>query len=699
MRHTLRSIRTACFVFLLLSCAFLFAQETANKPQTSNEQATPQVHGIVVANMDTSANPGDNFYDYANGNWLKRFEIPPDRASFGVFTPLLDLATERTRDIIEELAKGKPAPGSEAQKIADLYHSYMDEDEIEKRGLAPIQPELRKFAAIKNKKELARAFGESLRADVDPLNNTNFYTTRLFGLWVAPGFNDPDHYTPYLLQGGLVLPDRDFYLLDTPQFKEIQQKYKTHIVAMLKLGGISDPEGRAARIYDLEHAIAEKHVSLADNQEMAKANNPWKPADFAAKAPGLDWAEFFRGAGLEKQKLFIVWQPSAFTGEAALVGSTPLETWKDWLTFHYIERYAGLLPKALEEERFNLFGRTLSGVPQQRPRWRRGVGTVDGNLGEAVGKIYAQRYFSPEAKAKMEAMVQNIIEAFRKRIDALDWMAPATKTEAKAKLDTLYVGVGYPESWRDYSALEIKPDDLFGNIWRSGLYEYHFQVGRLGKPVNKREWSMTPQTVNAVNLPLQNALNFPAAILLPPFFDPEAPSAVNYGAIGAVMGHEISHTFDSEGAKIDSHGALRNWWTPADLEHFEKGTQALVNQYDQYQPFPDLHLNGKQTLAENVADVAGLAASHDGYRASMAGKAGPEQGGFNDEQQFFIAFGQTWAQKDRPEALRQQVLTDTHSPAEYRADTVRNLDQWYAAFGIKPGTKLYLGPGDRVQVW
>ncbi|HVP44530.1 MAG TPA: M13 family metallopeptidase [Terriglobales bacterium] len=688
MKPTFRSCRFLFLAAVLLSCAVLFAQEPASKP-----------HGINPASMDRSVEPGDDFFAYANGAWLKRTEIPPDRAGVSVFTPLADLANKRTQDIIQEAAKANPPAGSEARKIADLYNSYMNEEAIEAKGVAPLQPELKKIAAIKDKRELARALGENLRADVDPLNNTNFHTAHLFGLWTAPGFDDPDRYTPYLLQGGLALPDREYYLASSPHMKQVQERYKAHVAAMLKLAGFSEPERRAARIIELEHAIAEKHVSLADNQDVHKANNPWKRADFAAKAPGLDWGEFFRAAGLDKQSHFIVWQPTAFTAEAALVNSAPLETWKDWLAFHLIEEYGGTLPKAFVDERFAMFGKTLTGTPQQRPRWQRGVFVVNGVLGDAVGKIYAQRYFSPEAKAKAEAMVANIIEAFRKRIDALTWMAPATKAEAKAKLTTLYVGVGYPESWQDYSGLEIKPDDLFGNLWRSNLFEYHYHVARLGKPVDKHQWSMTPQTVNAVNLPLQNALNFPAAILMPPFFDPEGPAAMNYGAIGAVIGHEVSHSFDSEGATFDSHGRMRNWWSAEDLDHFKKATQALVQQYNQYKPFPDLAINGQQTLAENVADVAGVAASHDGYRASLGGQAAPEQDGFSGDQQFFIAFAQTWATKVRDAALRQQVLTDSHSPAEYRADTVRNVDAWYAALGVKPGQKLYLPPAERVQVW
>jgi len=468
---------------------------------------------------------------------------------------------------------------------------------------------------------------------------------------------------------------------------------------MLKLAGFTDTDARAERIDDLEHAIAEKHISLAENEDIHKANNTWKQADFAMKAPGLDWAEFFRGAGLSKQPSFIVWQPTAFTGESALVDSASLDAWKDWLAFHSIEAYADVLPKAFADERFAFFGKTLSGTLEQRPRWQRGVALINRLLGDAVGQIYAQRYFPPEAKADAQAMVANIISAFRKRIEALPWMDPATKSEAQAKLTTLYVGIGYPETWRDYSAYEVKADDIFGNLWRSGLFDYQREVARLGLPVDRKEWCMTPQTVNAVNLPLHNGLNFPAAILQPPFFDPQAPAASNYGAIGTVIGHEISHTFDSQGAAFDSKGRVRNWWKDADLAHFNAATAKLAAQYDAYRPTPDTSVNGKQTLGENIADLAGLSASYDGYHASLAGKAAPAQDGFSGEQQFFIAFGQNWGSKAREATLRQQVLTDPHSPARFRADTVRNIDAWYSAFEVQSGDKLYLAPADRAQIW
>ena len=692
----MRKLPTARAFFIAASAFLLFPLLSSF---AADPPSAPESHGISIGNMDRSIVPGDDFYHYANGDWIKRTEIPPDRPAVGVFSKLADQANKRTAAVIEEAAKSTAPAGSSSRQIADLYNSFMNESAIEARGFGPLKAHLDSIAAIKNKQELAHALGETLRADVDALNNTNFHTPNLFGLWTAPGFNDSDHYAAYLLQGGLELPDREYYLSDSPHMRDVRAKYQTHISAMLKLAGVTDTDARAARIVELEHSIAEKHLSLADNDDIHKANNTWKQSDFAAKAPGLDWAEYFRGAGLEKQKEFTVWQPTAFAGESALVTSVPLDTWKDWLTYHLIENYADFLPKALAEERFNFFGKVLFGTPQERPRWQRGVFLVDQLLGDAVGKIYAQRYFSPQAKARAQALVANIVEAFRKRIDALPWMAPQTKAEAQAKLNTLYVGIGYPEHWHEYTGYEVKADDIFGNIWRGNLFEYHRQVSRLGTNVDRKEWSMSPQTVNAVNLPLQNALNFPAAILEPPFYDPKAPDAVNYGAIGSVIGHEISHTFDSEGAAFDEKGRVRNWWTEADMAHFTAATTKLAEQYDSYKPFPDLSVNGRQTLAEDIADVAGIAAAYDGYHAALAGKPAPLQNGFTGDQQFFIAFGQNWGTKAREAALRRQVMTDPHAPGQYRAATVRNIDAWYSAFDVKPGEQLYLAAPNRVRIW
>jgi endothelin-converting enzyme/putative endopeptidase len=656
-------------------------------------------HGISASNVNQAIKPGDDFYRYANGVWLERTQIPADRASIGVFTALSDLSNKRTVDLIEQAAKGSAPAGTDERKIADLYNAFMDETGIETKGAAALRPHLQSIAAIRDKKELARALGESLRADVDALNNTNYHTSNLFGLWVAPGFNDSDHYAVYLLQGGLQLPDREYYIADTERMRDIRAKYQVHVAAMLKLAGFDDTDARARRVIDLEHAIAEKHLSLAENEDIQKANNTWKQSDFSAKAPGLDWPEFFRGAGLTKQTSFIVWQPTAFTGESALAASVPLEAWKDWLAFHMVEAYADGLPKALGDERFAFFGKILSGAQEQRPRWQRGVALVNRILGDAVGKIYVKDYFTPQAKAEVQSMVANITAAFRKRIDALPWMDPATKAEAQAKLITLYVGIGYPETWRNYSAYEVKGDDLFGNLWRSGLFEYHYSVGRIGLPVDRKEWCMTPQTVNAVNLPLHNGLNFPAAILQPPFFDPQAPPAANYGAIGTIIGHEISHTFDTQGSAFDSKGRVRNWWKSEDMEHFKAATAKLAAQYDTYKPFPDISVNGKQTLGENIADVAGLSAAYDGFRASLEGTPAPVKDRFSGDQQFFVAFGQNWGTKPRESALRQQVMTDPHAPAQYRADTVRNIDAWYPAFNVQSGDSLYLAPAERVQIW
>jgi predicted metalloendopeptidase len=492
------------------------------------------------------------------------------------------------------------------------------------------------------------------------------------------------------------MPDRDYYLSDDPHVLELRARYREHVAAVLKLAAFAEPGAKADAILALEKEIARGHVSRTDSEDVLKANNPWGREEFARRAPGIDWPTFFEAAGLTDQPSFIVWHPGAVTALSALVASEPLEAWKAWLAFHLIDRHASVLPRAFVEERFAFYGRALTGTPQLRDRWKRGVSATDAALGDAVGRLYVERTFPPEAKARAQEMVRNIVAAFRKRIDHLDWMSPETRTQAKEKLATLYVGLGYPESWRDDSGLEVARADAFGNLWRSELLDYRKKLGQLGRPVDRSEWCMTPQTVNAVNLPLQNALNFPAAILQPPYFDAEAPSAVNYGAIGAVIGHEISHSFDDQGSQFDARGRLSNWWTADDLAHFQAAAARLAAQYDAYKPFPDLAVNGKQTLSENIADVAGLAAAYDGWRAA-GGDASAQ--GWSGEQLFFVSYGQAWRSKVRDRALRAQVATDGHAPAMYRASTVRNLDAWYRAFDVKPGQALYLDPKDRVQVW
>jgi putative endopeptidase len=666
---------------------------------TATLTLTAANHGLDPAGMDKSVKPGDDFYGYANGTWSKNTPIPPDRSNIGVFSILDEKANERTSKLIQDADKSKGTAASDERRIGDYYAAFMDEKAIEARGLKTVQPELDQIAAISDKSSLARVLGSQLRADVDALNNTNFHTDRLFGLWVSPDFNNPSRNVGYLLQGGLGLPDRENYLRKDAKDVELQTKYRAHIAAILNLAHIANAEERAAHIYALEHKIAEAHVSRTDSEDVHKANNPWKLHDFSAKAPGLDWTSYFKAADLSAQPMLMVWQPTAVTGIAALVGSEPVAVWKDYLTFRALDRASGLLPKAFADEAFKFYGTTLSGAPQQRARWKRAVNATNGALGDAVGKLYAKHYFPPASKAAAQTMVKNIIAAFGHRIDNLAWMSPATRTKAKAKLSTLYVGIGYPEHWRNYSGLTIKRDDALGNRNRSELFDYRASLAKLGKPVDKTEWSMTPQTVNAVNLPLQNALNFPAAILNPPFFDGTADPVVNYGGIGTVIGHEISHSFDDQGSQFDAEGRLHNWWTKEDFAHFTEAADRLAAEFDKYEPLPGMHVNGKLTLSENIADTAGLSAAYDGYRRAYGGKPAPSADGFTGDQRFFLSFAQVWRSKQRPEALRNSLMTNGHAPGEFRADTVRNIDEWYAAFNVKPGEKLYLAPKERVRAW
>ena len=649
--------------------------------------------------MDRGVLPGNDFFAYANGTWLKNTPIPSDRSSWGVTDTVAEATSFQVRALLEEAAASKSPSGTPQRKAGDFYASYMDEAAIEKRGLAPLSPTLKAIAGLKDKAALSRLLGEQLRVDVDALNNTNFQTDHLFGLWVAPAFGDPDHYIAYLLQGGLGLPDREYYLSTSAEMVKVREQYRAHITRVFRLARIADGEARADRILALETRMAQVHATRAESLDVTRANNPWPRAEFTRRAPGLDWAAFFGAAGLAGQEIVDAWHPSATTGLSALVASEPLSTWKDWLSFHAIDRRSGALPRAFVEEGFAFHGKVLSGTPQLSERWKRGVGATNAVLGDAVGQLYVQRHFPPESKAQVQAMVKAIIEAFRVRVDQLDWMAPATKAQAKEKLNTLYVGVGYPEHWTDYGALTIDRGDLFGNLERSSLFETRRWVSRLGKAVDRTEWCMAAQTVNAVNLPLQNALNFPAAILQPPFFDPRSTAAINYGNVGATIGHEISHSFDDQGAMFDARGKLHNWWTAEDLTHFQGAGAALAAQYDRYRPLPDLSVNGKQTLSENIADVAGLFAAHDAWLSSLAGVPPTQSQGFSGEQQFFLSYAQSWRTKYRDPALRQLVIADGHAPDEYRADTVRNLDPWYPAFDVKAGQSLFLGPKDRVRVW
>jgi putative endopeptidase len=647
--------------------------------------------------VDAGVRPGNDFYRYANGPWLKTTEIPPDRSSMGDDVMLAELNNQRTLDIIKT-ARGSNA-GSDARRIADFYDAFMDEAAIQKRGLQPLQPQLQEIAAIKDRKDLSRLLGTQLRVDMDVLNATSLYTNNLLGLWIAQDLDNPARYVPFMLQGGLGMPDRDYYLGKSASMVEIRGKYQAHVARELALAGIADAGAKAGRIYALEMRMAAVHSPRSEAYDLVKGNNHWSRADFEKRAPGIVWQEFFVAAGLGKQAEFVVWQPGAVTGLSALVASQPLSTWKEYLALRAIDRAAPFLPQPIVAEAFDFYGKTLNGTPQIRDRWKRGITVTNGALGDAVGKLYVARHFTPAEKARAEEMVRNLLAVFAQRIDKLSWMAPQTKARAKAKLAALKVGVGYPDKWTDYSGLDIRRDDPLGNAQRAEIFNTRRKLAWLGQPVDRSEWVMTPQTVNAVNLPAMNSMNFPAAILQPPYFDPKRPMVMDYGAIGAVIGHEISHSFDDTGAQFDATGKMKDWWTPEDLAHFRAATQSLARQYDAYRPFPDLALNGKQVLGESIADLAGLAVAYDAWKLSLNGKPAPVVEGFTGEQQFFLSYARNWRDKTREPALRQQVVTDGHPPNEYRVDTVRNLDAWYQAFDVKAGENLYLAPADRVRIW
>jgi predicted metalloendopeptidase len=687
------------FAAAALTLAAVCGCSSDSKPPAGASAPPAHAGGIDLAGMDTSTAPGDDFFGYANGTWFKKTEISPDRSTAGTWTVLGDLAQQRTRELIENLAKPGAATSPDEHRIADYFTSYMDESAIESKGLDPIKPFLTSIAAIADRRALSSYACGEIRADVDALNNTNFETDRIFGIWISPALDEPTSYVPYLMQGGLGLPDRDYYTDTSADMQKVLDAYKGHIATILRLAGIANPDQVAARVLAFETKIAGVHATRTQSVDVMHANNPWPRAEFATRAPGLDWNACFEAAGLTQTPRLIVWHPDAVKGISALAGKEAIDVWRDYLTFHAINRYAGLLPKAFADENFAFYGKVLSGTEVQRPRWKRAVDSTSNALGDLVGQLYVRRFFPPESKQQVQLMVKNLVAAFDKRVEALDWMDPKTKASARAKLGTLQVGIGYPDTWRSYSSLEVKSGEALMNAWRAERFNYLDNLAKLGRPVARNEWAMTPQTVNALNLPILNGMNFPAAILEPPFFDPSASVAANYGSIGAIIGHEISHSFDDQGSQFDASGKLQNWWTPADFAHFKETSRKLVEQYNAYVPMADLHINGQLTLSENIADLAGLAAAYGAYREADAAQRRAPAGNFTSDQEFFISFGQSWRSKMREPLLRQLILTDGHAPDRFRAATVRNIDAWYEAFGVKAGQQLFLAPADRVRVW
>ena len=654
--------------------------------------------GIDPTALDKAVKPGDDFNAFANGAWAKRTEIPADRSSTGAHLVAFNQTEKNQNALLADILKASPAAGSDEARIKDYYAAYMNTAAIDAAGMAPLKGDFDRFAAITDKAALSRVLGEQTQVDVDIFNSTDLRTENLFGFFVTQALSRPE-VVPYILQGGIGMPEREYYLSSDAKMTGLRAKYRTYIADLLAAAGIADAPAKAERIFALETKIAAAHANAVEVGDFAKNGTMWTKAEFAAKAPGIDWDSFFTATHVPAQQSFAAYNPGAITRLSALVASEPIDAWKDWLVFHQINANADTLPSKIGEVHFAFFGTALNGTPQQRPRDKRALAALNVDLGDALGKAYVGKYFPASAKAEVQGMVTGIKDAFAARVGTIAWMAPETKREALAKVGSMVVGVGYPDTWKDFASYKVAGDNAYANRRGAVAFNTANQLAKLGKPMDHAEWWMNPQLVNAVNLPVQNALNFPAAILQPPFFDAKADPAFNYGAIGSVIGHEISHSFDSSGAAIDSKGALRNWWTPADLAQFNKQTKALVAQFNGYEAFPGLHLNGEQELAENVADVVGLQASYDAYRASLKGKEAPVIGGYTGDQRFFIAFAQGWATKTREEALRGRIATDGHAPGEFRSQTVRNIDAWYKAFDVKPGEKLYLAPEARVHVF
>jgi len=673
-------------------CASVLAvtAHAASVPTSGLAASTATPHygtwGFDTAGEDKSVKPGDDFFDYANGAYLKKTEIPADRTRFGNFDALSILSENRVHAILEDEAAHPGATPSD-HKIGALYSAFMDQARIDQLGAAPLKADLARVAAVKTKAELAGVMGAA---------NTRFGAS-LINVRISPDAKDPSRYAVYIAQGGLGLPDRDYYL--QPSFAAKKAAYQVYVAKMLGLAGWPDPDGAAKAIVAYETQVAEASWTRVERRNRDKTYNPTTVDALSAAAPGFEYHRLLAGAELGQVQRVIVAENTAIPKLAAIYAQTPLETLKAWEAFTIIDAAAPDLSDPFVQARFDFRSHTLSGQPELQVRWKRAVATEDGALGEAVGQIYVARYFPPESKAKMEQLVGNLKDAFHARIEKLTWMTPATKEQAEQKLAAFGVKIGYPSKWKTYD-FEVSPTDLYGNIERAEAWRWRYDVARLNKPVDRAEWGMTPQTVNAYYNATMNEIVFPAAILQPPFFDPKADPAINYGGIGGVIGHEMSHGFDDQGRKSDGTGKLRDWWTAEDATKFEVQSKKLGEQYSAFEPLPGAHVNGQLTMGENIGDMGGINLALDAYHHYLAGRIAPVIDGLTGDQRVFLGWAQVWRGKSREDALRQQLVTDPHSPPEERVNAVvRNVDGWYAAFDVKPGDKLYVAPADRVRIW
>ena len=678
-----RLIIGAAAMLLVAACG----QETAEPVVAETKELRS---GIDLTAMDTTVKPGDDFFSYVNGTWIRETEIPADKGRYGVFDALRDESQDAVKVIIEESANGDFAKGTDEQKVGDMYKSFLDWDTRNAQGMEPLQAELERISSISDYADLAVYFAETVKRNLDAP----------FGLGQVADFMDPNYYMIYAGQSGLGLPDREYYLKDDDTSEEIRTKYVAHIEKMYELAGLEDGAAASQVIMALETRLAKENMTKEQSRNWTENYNKVALADLPELMPNFNWDGFVAELGVQDIDSIVVFTTDYMKALDGIIVDTDLDTWKTYLTWTTLNNTASRLTRDLDQQNFEFYGKTLSGTEEQEEDWRRAVNTVNGTLGEVVGKVYVKQHFPPEAKERMLELVGNLVNAYEKSIKELDWMGEETKAEALDKLSKFTPKIGYPDVWRDYSALDIEADDYYGNGERAALAEYRRILDRQGGPVDRTEWGMTPQTVNAYYMPPLNEIVFPAAILQWPFFDMDADDAMNYGAIGAVIGHEIGHGFDDSGSTFDGDGVMRNWWTDEDLAEFGKRTNALIAQYDEFKPFNDLAVNGEFTLGENIGDLGGISIGLLAYKMSLNGEEPPVIDGFTGIQRVFLGFGQVWRGQYRDETLRLQIGTDPHSPSMYRANgPVRNVTEWYEAFGVEPGDALYLPPEDRVKIW